>query len=122
MRRFVWLMCLPLFALAIGCSNRPLAGLMDNLFPSRVGSRPPRDLPRPTDRDPIPPPVFDPIPPDDGFRRDPLFPRDPTPRGERPLPPLGAPIAPEGPIRRDDAPWVPRTGGGAMPLPSGGGY
>ena len=120
MRRFVWLIGLPLVVLAAaaGCSNRPLAGLMDNLFPSRVGSRPPRDLPRPTDRDPIPPPVFDPSPPDDGFRRDPLY-----PRGDRPLPPLGAPIAPEG--RRpteSEVPFLPRTGGGGMPLPGGGGY
>jgi hypothetical protein len=117
MRRFVWLICLPLVALAAGCSNRPLAGLMDCLLPSR-GGRPPANLPRPTDSDPLPPvPGFDPAPPaDDGFRRDPLF-----PRGDRP-PPLGSPIAPDG--RRpteSEVPFQPRPGGGAMPLPSGGG-
>jgi hypothetical protein len=121
MRRLVWIACLPLVAVAVGCSNRPLAGLMDNLFPSRGGSRSPRDLPRPTDRDPIPPPVFDPTPPDDGFRRDPIFPRDPAPRGGGGLPRIGDPVAPDG--RRPseaEVPFVPR--GGAMPLPGGGGY
>lgn len=116
MRRYVWLMCLPLFALSVGCSNRPLAGLMDCLLPSR-GGKAPANLPRPTDSDPLPP--FDPTPPDDGFRRDPLIPRDATPRGDRP-PPLGSPISPDG--RRPsegDVPFIPR--GGAMPLPSGGG-
>ena len=112
MRRFVWLMCLPLVVVAAGCSNRPLAGLMDCFLPSR-GGRPPRDLPRPTDSDPLPPvPGFDPTQPDDGFRREDL------PRG--PLPPLGAPIAPDG--RRpseSEVPFTPR--GGAMPLPGGGG-
>ena len=128
MRRFVWLMCLPLVVFAAGCSNRPLAGLMDCFLPSR-GGRPPRDLPRPTDSDPLPPvPGFDPTQPDDGFRREDLprgplppldgYRREDLPRG--PLPPLGAPIAPDG--RRpseSEVPFTPR--GGAMPLPGGGG-
>ncbi len=113
MRRFVWLICLPLVAVAAGCSNRPLAGLMDCLLPSR-GGRAPANLPRPTDSDPLPPvPGFDPAPSGggggDGFRR-----------GD--LPPLGAPVTPDG--RRpteSEVPFQPRTGGGAMPLPSGGG-
>lgn len=110
MRRLFWLLCLPLVALPLGCSNRPLAGMMDCFFPSRGGNRAPRDLPRPTDRDPIPPPVFDPAPAGDGFRR-----------GDLP-PPLGSPISPDGgPIRREEAPWVPREPSpGVMPLPSGG--
>ncbi len=146
MRRFVWLVGLPLVVLAAaaGCSNRPLAGLMDNLFPSRGGSRAPRDPSRPTDRDPLPlVPGFDPtpsggdgfrredlprgpLPPLDGYRREdvprdralpPLdgYRREDVPRG--PLPPLGAPITP---ARRDDASWQPRPGGGAMPLPGNG--
>lgn len=112
MRRFVWLGCLPLFALAVGCSNRPLVSTLDCLFPSKAQRRPeprPDDLPRPTDRDPLPPvPGFDPNPPRDGFRR-----------GD--LPRIGDPVAPDGqPLRRDDAPWTREPAPGATPLPGGG--
>lgn len=104
MRRFVWLVCLPLIAAAVGCSNRPLVATLDCFFPSKLKNRPP-DLPRPTDSDPIPPPNFDPTPPRDGFRR-----------GD--LPPLGAPIAPGGTGTSGEAP-LPRDASPAMPLPGG---
>jgi hypothetical protein len=109
MCRILWLGCLPIVFAAVGCSNRPLVGMMDCFFPSRGGTRPPADLPRPTDRDPLPPvPEFDPSPPRDGFRR-----------GD--LPPLGAPIGPDG--RRpteSEVPFTREPAPGAMPLPGGG--
>jgi hypothetical protein len=107
MRRLVILL-LPLLAFAVGCSNRPLAGLLDCFFPSR-GTRPPSDLPRPTDSDPLPPvPGFDPRPSGgDGFRRD-------------DLPRIGDPVGPDG--RRpteNEVPFTREPTGGAMPLPGG---
>jgi len=105
MRRLVWLVCLPLIAAAVGCSNRPLANGLDCLFPSKLNNRP-RDLPRPTDSDPIPPPNFDPNPPRDGFRR-----------GD--LPPLGAPVAPDGGRLSSSETPLPRDASPAMPLPGG---
>ena len=107
MPRFTRLLCLPLLACAVGCSNRPLVGLMDCIFPARASTRPPDDLPRPTDRDPLPPPAFDPAPSGGGFRR------DDSPR-------IGDPVAPDG--RRpttDEVPFTRESAPGPIPLPGG---
>ncbi|MCU0705800.1 MAG: hypothetical protein MUF18_17670 [Fimbriiglobus sp.] len=122
MRRLVIVLTLPLLTFAVGCSNRPIVGLMDCFFPSKVNPRS-IDPPRPTDSDPLPPPVFDSglRSPPDNFRRDDL-PLDLGPRrgGDSTLPPLGAPVPADGPLRRENSPWTPDPGSRALPLPGGG--
>lgn len=109
MRRFVLLLGLPLLAVVVGCTNRPLAQTLDCIFPSKAQRRPeppPDGLFRPADRDrdPLPPPVFDPNP------RTP--PRDTLPRIGDPVAPDGRPTGGEGPLPREPS-------SGAMPLPGG---
>jgi hypothetical protein len=108
MRRFTFLLGLPLLALSVGCSNRPLAQTLDCLFPSKAQRRPeppPDGLFRPTDSDPLPPPIFDPNP------------RTPPGGG---LPRIGDPVAPDGTRPSSDAmPSTREPSGGAYPLPGG---
>jgi hypothetical protein len=110
MPRFARLLSLPLLALAVGCSNRPLASTLDCFFPSKAQRRPeppPDGLIRPTDNDPLPPPNFDPNPR--------------TPPRDNGLPRIGDPVAPDGTRpRSDEVPWTREPAPGAMPLPGGG--
>jgi hypothetical protein len=90
-----------------GCSNAPLAGTLDCLFPSRAMHRtapnpkPPDDLFRPRDRDTLPPPDMREL-------DTPRVPRDGRLEG---LPKIGEPL------ETDVAPPRRREDGGAVPLP-----
>ena len=70
MKRIPYMLAVAALALT-GCSNAPIAGTMDTLFPSRPTRKPatdPRDI-IDRERDPLPPPDFrsrdrdDPLPP-----------------------------------------------------------
>lgn len=113
MKRSRVLVVLVASGLAGGCSNAPLAGTLDCIFPARTNTRPngnlpkPDDLFRPTDRDrntlPDPEPVL------------PRLRRDPDTSGRlEGLPKIGEPLPTESsPVRRDA-----NTTGDRMPLPA----
>jgi len=108
-----------LFALALlpGCSNAPIAGTLDCLFPSRLRSaNGPADL----ERLPAPPRPVDPVPP---FERSPLPPQEPYPFEDprRATPAFGDPLSrtpkPAPRPRQDDLPLLRPPVGLEDPLP-----
>ncbi len=85
--------------LAMGCSNAPLAGTLDCLFPSQVRGGGGSGVPRP------PQELFDPSRNPSEEDREPIFPRlrrEPGRPGEEVLPRIGEPFMPGGVSRSLD--------------------